>query len=113
MLAEAGFADIQQVSIKVPINTWPTDPFLKECGRWFGLGMIEGLEANSLGPLTRVLGWTPDEVKNFLVPVRKDIQNKHIHAYNLVYVFWYLILYLSTGSLTLLIYSHIWIARRP
>ena len=87
MLAEAGFVDIQQVSIKVPINTWPTDPFLKECGRWFGLGMIEGLEATSLGPLTRVLSWTPDEVKNFLVPVRKDIQNKHIHAYNLVYVF--------------------------
>ncbi|KAF8448197.1 S-adenosyl-L-methionine-dependent methyltransferase [Terfezia claveryi] len=92
MLAEAGFVDIQQVSIKVPINTWPNDPFLKDCGRWFGLGMIEGLEATSLGPLTRVLGWTPDEVKNFLLPVRKDIQNKHIHAYNFV---------------------HIWIARRP
>ena len=86
MLLAAGFVDIQQVSIKVPINTWHTDPFMKECGKWFGTGLMEGLEAMSLGPFTRVLGWTPEEVKNFLGPVKRDIQNKNIHAYNLVYV---------------------------
>ena len=86
MLLAAGFVDIQQVTIKVPINTWPTDPFLKDCGRWFGAGLIEGLEAMSLAPFTRVLGWTPEEVKNFLGPVTRDIQNKNIRAYNLVYV---------------------------
>lgn len=86
MLQEAGFVDIQQVSLKVPINNWPTEPFLKECGNWFGLNLIEGLEATSLGPLTRVLGWTPEEVKSFIVPVKKDIQNRQIHAFNYAYV---------------------------
>lgn len=62
---------------------------MKDCGRWFGAGLIEGLEAMSLGPFTRVLGWTPEEVKNFLGPVKRDIQNKNIHAYNLVYVLFY------------------------
>ncbi|KAI5807694.1 S-adenosyl-L-methionine-dependent methyltransferase [Peziza echinospora] len=91
-LMEAGFVDIQQTTIRVPLNAWPTDPYMKECGRWFGLSLMEGLEAISLGPLTRVLGWAPDDVKQFIAPVKKDISNKSIHGFNNL---------------------HIWIARRP
>ena len=81
MLQEAKFIDIQQVTLRVPINTWPTDPYMKDCGRWFGLGLIEGLEGLSLGPFTRVLGWNEMDVKNYLGAVKKDIQNKNIRAY--------------------------------
>ncbi|KAG9248808.1 S-adenosyl-L-methionine-dependent methyltransferase [Calycina marina] len=34
-LAEAGFVDITEVRIPVPINSWPSDPKFKEIGRYY------------------------------------------------------------------------------
>lgn len=82
ILKEAGFVDIQEIVIRVPINSWPADPDQKEHGRWYQLVGIEGLEALSLGPLTRVQNWTAEQVKNLLGPVKRDIMNKNIHGYN-------------------------------
>ncbi|KAF8243547.1 S-adenosyl-L-methionine-dependent methyltransferase [Wilcoxina mikolae CBS 423.85] len=92
LLRDAGFTDIQEVVLKLPLNPWPTDPHLKDCGRWYNLGLNEGLEGFSLGPMCRVLGWPVEEVHNFLKSVRKDINNRSIRAYSEM---------------------HIWIARRP
>ena len=80
-MQDTGFTDIQQVTVKVPMNGWAQDPFLKECGLWLGASLVEGLEALSIGPFTRVLGWSALDVKSFLEPVKKEIQNKNIHAY--------------------------------
>jgi len=92
MLRDAGFVDIQEVVLRLPINTWPTDPYLKDCGSWYQLGMIEGLEGFSLGPMCRVLKWAAEDVRSFLKRVTVDIKSKQVHAYSDV---------------------HIWIARRP
>jgi len=93
LLREAGFVDIQEVVVKVPIN--PTnlqDPHHKELARWYNLGVAEGLEAMSLGPLCRVSKWPHSTVMSYLNEVRADINSRHIHAYNNM---------------------HVWIARRP
>jgi hypothetical protein len=89
MLRDAGFVDIQEVVLQLPINPWPADQHLKDVGRWYNLGMIEGLEAFSLGPLCRVLKWSVEDVKRFLQDVQKDINNRSIHAYSNVYVFFF------------------------
>jgi hypothetical protein len=86
MLRDAGFVDIQEVVLRLPINTWPTDPYLKDCGRWYQLGMMEGLEGFSLGPMCRVLKWAAEDVRNFLKRVTVDIKSKQVHAYSDVYV---------------------------
>lgn len=71
--------------LKLPTSPWPTDPYLKDCGRWYNLGLLEAVEGLSLAPLTRVGGWSVEEVKNLLVSVRRDIKNRRIHAYSNMY----------------------------
>ncbi|KAF2839261.1 methyltransferase LaeA [Patellaria atrata CBS 101060] len=93
MLSAAGFIDIQETIIRAPYNAWPADPHQKEIGRWYNLGITEGLEALSLAPLTRVNRWDADQhVRPLVNQVRSVICSKKVHAYNNI---------------------HIWTARRP
>lgn len=93
MLQAAGFIDIQEIVIRAPYNSWPNDPHQKEIGRWYNLGITEGLEALSFAAFTRVNRWDLNEhVKPLVEAVRTQICNKKIHAYNNI---------------------HIWTARRP
>ena len=86
MLEWGRFVDISEEIIRVPLNSWPTDPYLKEVGRWYNLGLTEGLEALSLGPLTRVAGWTKAEVEKLCSEVKKEVCNKKFHVYCNMYV---------------------------
>ena len=47
MLESSGFVDIQEQIIQVPLNPWPKDPHAKDIGRWYNLGLTQGLEALS------------------------------------------------------------------
>ena len=83
LLQQAGFIDIQETVIRVPYNTWPNDPHQKDIGRWYNLGLTEGLEALTIAPLTRVYQWDLNaHVKPLLDQVRREICNRKIHAYN-------------------------------
>ncbi|KAF7543197.1 hypothetical protein G7Z17_g10928 [Cylindrodendrum hubeiense] len=81
MMEEVGFVDVVQTRRKWPINTWPQDPRHKELGAWSRMNLDDGLEAFTMAPLTRAHGWDRDQVIMFLVDVRKDLNNKGIHAY--------------------------------
>jgi hypothetical protein len=83
LLENAGFIDIHEEVIRAPYNSWPNDPHQKEIGRWYNLGLTEGLEALSFGPLARVNRWDVDQhIRPFLEGVRQQICNRKIHAYN-------------------------------
>jgi hypothetical protein len=83
LLQAAGFIDIQETVIRVPYNSWPNDPHQKDIGRWYNLGITEGLEALTFAPLTRVYQWDLNaHVKPLVEQVRKEICNRKIHAYN-------------------------------
>ena len=82
LLRDAGFVDIQEVVLQLPLNPWPAEAHMKNCGLWYNLGLNEGLEGFSLGPMCRVLKWPVSEVHSFLRSVRKDINNRSIHAYS-------------------------------
>lgn len=82
MLETAGFTDIQEQIIRAPFNSWPRDPYQKEIGRWYCVGLSEGLEAMSLGPLTRVYGWKVNAIKSMCEDVKAHMIQRKIHAYN-------------------------------
>ncbi|KAI9682341.1 MAG: Secondary metabolism regulator lae1 [Caeruleum heppii] len=82
MLRQAGFVDIQEQVIRAPLNSWPADQRMRDIGRWYNLGLTEGLEAFSLAPLTRVNRWHIDDVRRIVKDVKREMCNKRIHAYN-------------------------------
>lgn len=43
--------------------------------------MLEGLEAYSLAPFTRILGWSTEQVQVFLSQVRSELVNRKNHVY--------------------------------
>ncbi|KAK3201700.1 hypothetical protein GRF29_164g301573, partial [Pseudopithomyces chartarum] len=61
LLQAAGFIDIQETIIRAPYNTWAADDHQKDIGRWYNLGLTEGLEALSAAPFTRVNRWDMNE----------------------------------------------------
>ncbi|KAK2065388.1 S-adenosyl-L-methionine-dependent methyltransferase [Colletotrichum caudatum] len=69
LLKEVGFVDV-------------TDAHYIELGSWCLENLMGGLEAFSMAPFTRTLGWTKDEVIVFLIDVRKELRDRGIHAYN-------------------------------
>jgi len=52
--------------------------------------MLNGIEGASLKVIGQ-LGWTADEIRAFLVGVRKDLQDTSITCYELMCVFFHLI----------------------
>lgn len=55
-IEEAGFVDVTERVIKVPLGTWPKDRKLKAWGEWYRFFALEGLEGFALRSLTDVLG---------------------------------------------------------
>jgi hypothetical protein len=80
-LADAGFVDINEETIKFALNGWPTDPREKEMGRWFNLGITKGLQAYSLAPLHWGQGKSLPEINQLLDRVHEEIRSVNIHAY--------------------------------
>ncbi|KAI8283107.1 putative methyltransferase tdiE [Colletotrichum sp. SAR11_240] len=86
IMLEVGFVDVRLKLHKWPINDWPKDQRYKNIGTWTYDNVTNGLEAMVMAPYTRALEWTRNEVNIFLVDVRKDLKNRHFHAYYPVYV---------------------------
>jgi hypothetical protein len=80
-LREAGFVDIKEEVIRVPVNGWPTDRDEKERGRWLALGLTTGLTALTLAPLARMKDRSRAEVDTLVEKVRMEVANRRIHAY--------------------------------
>ncbi|KAF9873156.1 methyltransferase domain-containing protein [Colletotrichum karsti] len=80
-IKKAGFVDIGFKEYKWPLNSWPRDPKLKELGSFQCVNLDLGLEGLSLALLTRVLGWSKEEVITLCALTRKEIRDRKIHAY--------------------------------
>lgn len=86
VMEEVGFTDVKMVLFKWPSNHWPRNPKFRELGEWNNANINQGLEGITMAPYTRALGWTMEEVLEFLPGVRKDLNDPTIHAYWPVYV---------------------------
>ncbi|KAJ9318295.1 hypothetical protein DTO271D3_1552 [Paecilomyces variotii] len=87
-MIDAGFVDVQDVIIKLPLAPWHEDPKMREIGRIRGQAMNQGVEGYSLALYTRHLGWSPDEVRILLAKVRSefnDLDNRMYIAEHVVF----------------------------
>lgn len=82
MLERLGFVDIQEEVIQVPLNPWPMPPHAKDIGRWYNLGLTQGLEAFSLAPLMRMKGWKRSDVDAMVQEVKREVCSKRFHVYS-------------------------------
>ena len=80
-MVSAGFQNIVVREYKIPIGPWPADKKLKEVGLFQLAGMLEGMEALTLGLWTRYLGWDEREIAVILAQVRKEWRNPKVHTW--------------------------------
>lgn len=86
MMRSAGFVNVSTRIFHVPIGLWPKNKVLKMVGLYWRTILIDGLEPIALGPLTRGLKWTKEQVDVWLVEVRKAYMEGGVHSHMPCYV---------------------------
>lgn len=79
---ELGFKDVVEIRERLPLSPWAKGKRTKYLSLWLQHDMLSGIEGMSMALFTRVLGWQAEEVKDFLVAVKRDIQDTSLHAYS-------------------------------
>jgi hypothetical protein len=80
-MIEAGFVNVTTSIFHVPIGPWPRNKVLKMVGLYWREILLIGAEPIALGPLTRGLGWSKEQVEVWLVEVRKAYADREVHAH--------------------------------
>ncbi|ORY17343.1 S-adenosyl-L-methionine-dependent methyltransferase [Clohesyomyces aquaticus] len=80
-MLKAGFVDVYERVVKVPIGPWPKDPKMKEIGRYQREHMAMGIEPYTLGFIGKVLGWSEQECRVLTAKVINDVRDKSVHSY--------------------------------
>jgi hypothetical protein len=80
-MRDAGYVNVTERIFHVPIGTWPKNKVLKTVGLYWRTILMDGLQPIALGPLTRGLKWTPEEVEVWLVEVRKAYMDAWVHSH--------------------------------
>ena len=98
LFENAGFVDVQVKELKRPSNDWPKDKQMKEIGRvslrlaeatgklirisqYTYFNFMKGLEGFTMGPFTRILNWSQEEVQALIADVRKEFGKRSYHGY--------------------------------
>ncbi|EAQ85660.1 predicted protein [Chaetomium globosum CBS 148.51] len=61
-LADAGFVDIKEEAIRLPLSGWPAEAPGQDLGWWFNLGVQRACQPLSSAPLIRGHSWALDEI---------------------------------------------------
>jgi len=72
-LRAAGFVNIQEEVIRVPLTPWSRDRHEQDMARWFNLGMMHGIEGYSLAPLLRILRMPEEDVRDLITRLKSDM----------------------------------------
>ena len=81
-IRDAGFTEVVEKKYKWPIGPWPKDKKQKELGIWTRAHIDTGCENWCLALLTRIFGWTYDEVMIHVAQFRACMYDKSIHAWH-------------------------------
>ncbi|KAJ4411893.1 hypothetical protein N0V91_001030 [Didymella pomorum] len=80
-MLDAGFVDVAEKIVKVPIGPWPKDPRMKEIGRYQREHMAMGIEPYTFGFIGKILGWSEEECRVLIAQVTNDVRRKDVHMY--------------------------------
>ncbi|EMD63708.1 hypothetical protein GGP41_005655 [Bipolaris sorokiniana] len=80
-MLDAGFVDVHEKIVKIPLGPWPRDARMKEIGRYQREHMSIGVEPYTLGLLGKVAGWTEEECRVMIARTVSDVRRKDVHMY--------------------------------
>jgi hypothetical protein len=80
-LRDAGFEQVDEQIMKLPVGVWPRDRRMKVVGLYNRAVIYDGLQGIAMAPFTRALGWTKEQVEVFLVEMRRGLMDPSTHAY--------------------------------
>ena len=86
MMRAAGFFNVTERIFFTPIGPWARNQQLREIGLYWRSVLLAGLESIALGPLTRGLKWSKEEVDVLVAEVRQAYMDKRIHSYMPFYI---------------------------
>jgi len=94
LLQQAGFVDIKEEKIILPLNGWPADQHARRMGWWYNVALSAGLkndgcyglEAMSLAPLTRIYQWPVDHVRRLCSDALLQVNDPEVHAYHVLHI---------------------------
>ncbi|KAM0277646.1 hypothetical protein ACHAQH_005674 [Verticillium albo-atrum] len=75
-LEQAGFIDVAEKKVKVPLHSWPKDPQMSEAGKYFQTAFDESLEGFGTFLFTQVLGLGREEVLVLAAEMRKEARKR-------------------------------------
>ncbi|KAL5598889.1 hypothetical protein BROUX41_003790 [Berkeleyomyces rouxiae] len=78
-MIDAGFEDVHEEVVRIPIGPWPKDPHLKELGRFEQIHMQMSVESHTLALFTRIWGYTEEQARLLIEGVKRDFRNKDLH----------------------------------
>ncbi|KAJ9134254.1 Methyltransferase domain-containing protein [Pleurostoma richardsiae] len=81
LMEGAGFVDIVERKIKMPIGSWPKDPKLQQAGLLIKYALEQSLEGLPMFIGTQVMGWAPEEISVLVAKVRKEVKTKSNCSY--------------------------------
>ncbi|KAF4981729.1 hypothetical protein FZEAL_2531 [Fusarium zealandicum] len=91
-IKDAGFVNIQEAtykaSIQIPFGSWPKDQKMAEIGQYAKLSLESDLAGYSQFVWHEILKWPAEDYQMFLMRVRKDLRNRHLHPYFRVRYVW-------------------------
>ncbi|KAJ4258257.1 hypothetical protein NW762_008406 [Fusarium torreyae] len=84
-LIKAGFEDVHQKILKMPIGSWPKDPVLKEVGKCQLIQSCLAIDSYTPMLVEKVLGWSKEESQVLMENAKKELHDPSIHGYMPVY----------------------------
>ncbi|KAL1882276.1 hypothetical protein Daus18300_000762 [Diaporthe australafricana] len=81
MLADAGFVEIKQEVIRLPVNGGSDTSYEVDVGRWFNLSLNKSFMGLSLAPLYRAKNWRTESIERLEKDVLDEIADRNNRAY--------------------------------
>ena len=107
-LEEIGFEDVVEKRFYFPMNAWPKGDYFKQLSLYCQADLLRGLEAMSLRTIG-AMGWSAEDIREFLPGVRRYIHDTSIHAYLPLYV----LLSLQVDNFLTVVHSVVVYGRKP
>lgn len=78
-MLEAGFVDVHEEQILVPVNVWPLDPAERRLGGWCSLDVQKGVKGT--GKLLVAGGMPAADIPGFMDDVCRSVTHQDMRAY--------------------------------
>ncbi|KAI5788353.1 S-adenosyl-L-methionine-dependent methyltransferase [Geopyxis carbonaria] len=77
----AGFVDIVETRMALPLNSWMASPRMRQVGRYNMLNFLEGIEGFLMAACTRALEMSVEETAELVEGCKKDILDRKLKLY--------------------------------